>query len=303
VSPLLSVIICAHNPRRDHLHRALAALEAQTLPRADWELLLVDNASREPLASTVDLGWHPAARHVQEPQPGLVHARLRGIDAARGEILVFVDDDNVLAPDYLAQVVAIAREHGHLGAWGGRIAAEFEVPPAGWMTPYLPLLALRDFERDSWSNRIDALDSVPCGAGLCIRRAIAQRYAANVRTSPLRQTLGRTGGSLASGEDTDMALTACDAGLGTGVFTRLRLTHLIARERVEPAYLERLAEGIMRSYVLVMSLRTPQQRAQPSRAERLFRAYRAWRLPRSVRRMEAALERGRRAAYDQLQLP
>ncbi len=298
----LSVILCAHNPRTDHLRQTLAALHAQRLPLADWELLLVDNASAEPLAARFPLDWHPHARHLVEPRLGLTPARLAGIAAATADVLVFVDDDNLLAPDYLTHVLTIAREFPFLGAWGGCVSARFEQEPPDWARPYLPLLAVRDIKCDQWSNRTDNLDTVPCGAGLCARRAVAERYRTTAGKSPLRLALGRTGASLSSGEDTDLALTACDLGLGTGVFARLQLMHLIPAGRLDPGYLTKLAEGIMRSYVLVMSLRQPVSRPQPSRAGRLFSAYRRMRLPAHVRAMEDALERGRQAAYDLLGL-
>src|SRR5688572_8492222 len=98
---LISVIICAHNPRPHYLRRVLEALRAQTLPLEKWELLLVDNASAEPLSGRVDLTWHPNARHIHEMSLGLTHARLRGIVEAGAGLLVFVDDDNVLKIDYL----------------------------------------------------------------------------------------------------------------------------------------------------------------------------------------------------------
>src|SRR3989337_147732 len=97
----LSVIICTHNPRPDYLRRALDALKAQTLPLEQWELLFIDNASRERLADLWDISWHPHARHVRESELGLTPARLRGIQESRGEVLVFIDDDNVLASDFL----------------------------------------------------------------------------------------------------------------------------------------------------------------------------------------------------------
>jgi len=48
----------AHNPREDCRGRALDALRSQTLPFGDWELLLIDNGNREPLASGMGLWWH-----------------------------------------------------------------------------------------------------------------------------------------------------------------------------------------------------------------------------------------------------
>src|SRR5580692_10629321 len=112
----VSVIICSHNPREDYLRRVLDALKAQTLPAKDWELLLVDNASKEPLAGRFDLSWHPNARHVREEKTGLTHARLHGIAEAKGNLLVFVDDDNVLRADYLEASLKIAADYPKLGA-------------------------------------------------------------------------------------------------------------------------------------------------------------------------------------------
>src|SRR6266487_2314818 len=98
---MISVIICTHNPRPDYLLRVLDALKAQTLPTEQFELLLIDNASTEPLASTWDLSWHPCSRIIRENDVGLTSARLRGIRESLASMLIFVDDDNVLAKDYL----------------------------------------------------------------------------------------------------------------------------------------------------------------------------------------------------------
>ena len=95
MTPDISVVICSHNPKPAYIDRVLAALKAQTLPLVDWELLLVDNASEPPLAETIDLSWHPRARHILEPELGVVFARFRGLKESQGAISVFVDDDNV----------------------------------------------------------------------------------------------------------------------------------------------------------------------------------------------------------------
>src|SRR6476646_7750846 len=114
---MLSVIICTHNPRSDYFARCLEGLRTQSLPRNAWELILVDNRSDEPLANGVDVSWHPAARIVREETLGLTPARLRGIREAAGDLLVFVDDDNILDPNYLDQAVRIAEERSFLGSW------------------------------------------------------------------------------------------------------------------------------------------------------------------------------------------
>src|SRR3954468_7009251 len=97
----LSVVICTHNPRPDYLYRVIDSLKAQTLPRHRWELLVVDNASAKLPIEARDLAWHPSAGIAREEALGLTAARIRGIALTAGDLIVFVDDDNVLASDYL----------------------------------------------------------------------------------------------------------------------------------------------------------------------------------------------------------
>jgi hypothetical protein len=255
IMPAVSVIICTHNPRLAYLDRVMAGLRNQTLDKSAWELLVIDNASEMALAGQLDLTWHPCAKCVCEGNLGLTHARLTGIGAAATDLLVFIDDDNVLDSDYLQAAVDIGREWPVMGAWGGQIRPEFELPPPDWTKPYWGSLAIREFKADRWSNFSYPNESNPCGAGLVIRSKVAATYAENVARDPLRLSLDRKGSCLTSCGDGDMALTACDLGLGTGLFTRLRLTHLIPANRLTEAYLLRLEEGMAFSGAVLHSLR------------------------------------------------
>jgi len=99
----------------------LDALRAQTIPLQQWEFLFIDNASKERLADTWDVSWHPRGRHLREDEIGLTAARLRGIRDSRGELLVFVDDDNLLSPDFLEQAERISARYPYLGVFGAGI--------------------------------------------------------------------------------------------------------------------------------------------------------------------------------------
>ena len=130
-----SVIICTRNPRLDYLSRVLTALREQTLPVTEWELLLIDNASKSPLEDLVDLSWHPTARIVREPEPGLTPARLRAIAEVESELIIFVDDDNVLDSSYLSECMLIAQQFPCLGAWGGQLFRNLKFHlPRDWRT-------------------------------------------------------------------------------------------------------------------------------------------------------------------------
>jgi glycosyltransferase involved in cell wall biosynthesis len=252
----VSAIVCSHNPRADYLQRALDALRSQTLAADRWELLLIDNASTVPLASVVDLGWHPHGRCVREDQLGLTMARLRGIRESGGDLLVFVDDDNVLAHDYLEVALSQAQGHPHIGAFGGSVKGEFETPPPDWIGPYLSGLVVCEIERNYWSNVLEWSPAVPYGAGLCVRRDVATDYAHKAVGDPRRKALGRNGGRLGAGDDTDLAWCAVDLGMGTGRFCALRLTHLIPSVRLTQEYVARLYAGFAGSGLLLRSLRS-----------------------------------------------
>ena len=89
---------------------------------------------------------------------------------------------------------------------------------------------------------------------MCLRKPIAVEYASLCQKDHIRRSLGRSGQSLASGEDTDIALLSCVLGNGTGVFTGLRITHLIPQRRTTLRYMSRLIEGKAESQVVISSL-------------------------------------------------
>jgi glycosyltransferase involved in cell wall biosynthesis len=241
----VSVIICTHNPRTDYLQRTLGSLQAQTLPKEQWELLLIDNGSAELLAKKWDLSWHPSPRIVREEKLGITFARMTGVRETRGDLLLYVDDDNVLAPDYLERTVALAEKHPFLGCLGsGDLAPEYEEEPAPEWTEYMRLLALRTVARPMWSNVQNDAATLPWGAGLIVRRNVAERYLEALAADPLRTQLDRKGAKgLLSGGDDEFSWVACEMGLGRGIFPELRITHLIGRNRVQPSYLVRIYEG------------------------------------------------------------
>jgi glycosyltransferase involved in cell wall biosynthesis len=239
----VSVVICAHNPRPDYLRRALAALDAQTLPKKDWELLVVDNASSQRLADAHDLSWHPRGRHVREDRLGLTPARVRGIADTHSELVVFVDDDNVLASDYLERALTIHRTITYVGVFGaGRLEPEFEVKPPPEVAARAQVLALRTVPSARWSNNPHDADTIPWGAGLCVSRQVANAYRQFIEDlgGEVTGVLDRKGQQLYSGGDDVLSWVAASLGCGFGIFPELRVTHLIQANRLNRRYLLRL---------------------------------------------------------------
>ncbi|HEX9045566.1 MAG TPA: glycosyltransferase [Verrucomicrobiae bacterium] len=249
--PAISVIICTHNPREDYLKRVLDALRAQTLAKDQWELLLIDNASAKTLSQTWDLSWHPQARHVREEKLGLTPARLSGIASAKGELLVFVDDDNVLRGDYLQNALKIGGDYPWLGAWSGSCLAEFETTPAAELGPWLGGLVIETIQVPVWAKLPKLNTACPAGGGMVVRHQQASLYRDMVLKDPVRQALDRCGKQLGSGGDSDMVLSGFQLGYGAGKFPELEMTHLIPPQRLTLPYLEGLYEGFGHAGVIL----------------------------------------------------
>ena len=247
----VTLVICAHNPRPAYLERVLASVREQSLPKDCWELIVVDNLSTVPLASSWDLSWHPHGRHVMESELGLSAARRRAITEASSDLLVFVDDDNVLDPGYLARAVGIKHAWPQLGVWGaGAIIPEFEVQPTEYVKPLLHYLALREVEAPRWTNVFPCFEATPWGAGLCVRSSVAAAYRQHCEQSSIQIT-GRRGQMLQSGEDLEIDYLACKSGYGMGIFPELKLTHLIPKERLAEDYLLKIVEAAVLANLLI----------------------------------------------------
>lgn len=124
-SPFVSVIIPVFNDG-EHLKICLAALQQQTYPRSDYEVIVVDNGSDQ--AEQIEAVVAPFAQAIviQELTPGSYAARNRGIAQARGEIIAFTDADCVPAADWIEQGVKNLRQTPNCGLVVGRIDMVFQ---------------------------------------------------------------------------------------------------------------------------------------------------------------------------------
>lgn len=250
----ISVVIPTHQPERSRLARTLAGLAGQTLPAAEWELVVVDNASPGATAPREDevRAGHPAARVVREERLGLSHARRAGLAATTGEFVVFVDDDNVLAPTFLAEALALFARRPRLGAAGGPCRPEYAVEPPAWLGAHSSMLALRDFgpeERFASGDREYPSGCAPIGAGMVLRRAALTAWLAEGASA----FLDRTGTQLTSAGDNHLVLQILGAGWEVGYCPALAVTHLIPASRLEPDYLARLARAMSRSWMELLT--------------------------------------------------
>jgi len=131
----LSIIIATH-ARPASLARLLQSL-APHLMRGRHELLVAENGTPAPARIAIA---GIALSHLHDSRPGKCRIQNRAIAQATGEIIVFLDDDVVVIPDYVAAVERFFRDYPQFAAMKGRIlAAEDPLTRAGPMAPYLDL--------------------------------------------------------------------------------------------------------------------------------------------------------------------
>jgi hypothetical protein len=293
----VTVIICTYNPRRDFIQRTLQALRRQTLAPESWEILLVDNASDVQLSREIDMSWHPNARHLREDKIGKTNALILAFTEAASDLCVIVDDDNLLDQDYLELTLQLSKAWSILGAWGGQSLPEYETSPPEWSKPHLWMLAIREFTEDRWSNLPHCYETAPFGAGMTIRKHVALGYVELVKTSALRVNLDPKGKELLRCGDLDMAFTACDLGLGTGIFAQLKLTHLMPSFRLQESYLLKLSEGNGYSLTILESFRGKLPEIPKSRLKQdLYEFYVQTKMNPLERKFRQAFVRGRTRA-------
>lgn len=136
VAPRLSVIVPAHQGER-LLPETLGALAASDLPRDQWQLIVVDDASTDDTAA-VGGRWADRVISLAGKPHGPGYARNRGVDASQGEWVVFVDADVRVHPDTLRRIGDAIDADPSLDALFG---AYDDAPPApNFLSQYRNLL-------------------------------------------------------------------------------------------------------------------------------------------------------------------
>lgn len=111
-APIISVIVCTYN-RAKLLDNCLASLCEQHLDSDLYEVIVVDNNSKDNTFDVVAtyMEENRKIRYVTEENQGLSYARNRGCGEARGEYLVYIDDDVIAPPEYLSNVLEVIKNH------------------------------------------------------------------------------------------------------------------------------------------------------------------------------------------------
>ncbi len=195
----LSLVIPTHN-RAEQLLVALRSVVRQSADPASWECVVVNNASTDDTEErfAAFAAEHPGInlRMVFEPEPGVSHARNRGLSEARADLLAWIDDDERIGEHFIAAYLDFFDAYSGASVAGGRIVAEYPKGRPRWMSKYveMPVANPMDFGP---AVRPFPLGRVPGGGNMAFRRSLAMRYGG------FDVALGRVGRELIGGEEND----------------------------------------------------------------------------------------------------
>ena len=222
----ISVVVCSYrNP--ELLEKCIQSLLAQTLKREQYEMIVVDNNSRDQTSSVVSR--YPSARYVLERRQGLANARNMGILSARAPLIAFIDDDAEADPGWLQALLEIYDRVPNAMAVGGKADPIWDAPPPSWLDEnYYRPLSLIDWGPEirplRWPERI-------IGVNCSFRREVFTRIGS------FDSALGRLGHFLLGSEDTEIQRKIHDAGNAVYYTPHAVVHHHVPDWRMTRAYL------------------------------------------------------------------
>lgn len=238
----ITVAIPTYNGEK-RLPNVLEKLRSQiNTEQINWEILIVDNNSKDDTAKIIQnyqLNWpnHIPLKYSFESEQGAAFARLRAVREANGELIGFLDDDNLPAEDWVIQAYKFAKNHPKAGAFGGQIHGKFEVQPPENFERIQAFLAIR--EHGSTPHLFDPDNlRLPPAASLIVRK---KAWCESVPSRP--KLSGKLPGLMVQGDDYEPLLYIHKAGWEIWYHPDLHTYHQIPHWRLEKDYLLSISRG------------------------------------------------------------
>jgi len=225
-----TVALCTHN-HADRLARTLADLEQLKAPRQPWEFLIIDNGCRDDTPELLARHAWPAewqVRVVREDKLGLSNARNRAIADARGEYVIFLDDDETADPDWLCAYERLIEAYSP-DAFGGRQVVLFEDARPPWLRDEL-LGFLGEVNRHSEVAPLTDPYTPFYGGNFGFRRMVCECVGG------FDSMLGRKGVDNTGGEEVDFYRRLLKAGLKVWWTPEALIHHRIQASKLERSY-------------------------------------------------------------------
>jgi glycosyltransferase involved in cell wall biosynthesis len=235
LQPGVSVVICCYNSG-EVIVPTIESLSQLTIPsECGYEVIIVDNNCTDNTVQLARKAWRNSTKPlhiIKETQPGLIYARKKGVLQAHYDIILFVDDDNILEPDWVERLIVMYSKNPEIGGIGGFNEPLFEegVEKPSWFENFSSMYACTAHYENP---EVSSFKQTLYGAGLSLRTNVAR----SVFDSNLPFFLvGRKEDALTRGDDSEICLRVGLMGWKLWYESTLKLKHTILRRRVKWEY-------------------------------------------------------------------
>lgn len=199
----ISLIIATRN-RAKLLGLTLDSLMGQAPEGASWEVIVVDNGSRDETKSVVNnAGRNLPVVYIHEPAQGQNRARNAALEVARGKLLVFTDDDVEVAPGWLGELYRASRQFVKYNIFCGPIIPDFPDGTPDWLKDHeFATVAFNRFLYDVPEGPVPVL---PYSPNMAIRASALEGMS-------FCEEIGPNGKSYAMGSETELLLRLQERG-------------------------------------------------------------------------------------------
>lgn len=205
----------------------------------EWEVVVVNNNSPDGTAAVLEsFVSRLPLRHFLETRQGIAHARNRAALEARGDVILWTDDDVRVKPHWLSGYASALAAHPECGFFGGPVELLFEGVPPAWL-----LAGLDSIGGALGQVRVPGDTPIGEGAQLPFNCNMAVRREHHL-TVPYDTRYGRKAGGLMSGEETVFLQEILRLGVKGRWVPDVAVLHTIPVERQSLAHLRRALNGV-----------------------------------------------------------
>lgn len=239
----LSVVICSYN-RGKYLPMVLDSLKVQDYSSQAHEIILINNNSTDNTDEIIR-NYRQANPtfplvYVIEYNQGISHARNRGVETAKGDIIVFIDDDETVEPDFLTSVNNFFTQYKDASISSGPVIPVYETEKPEWLSHFTMRLITGAYDKGK-SIKLLGNKDYPGTGHACFRKSLFVKYGA------FDVTLGRKGNSLMGAEDKDFFLRLMNGGEKCYYLPSAKIYHHIPESKLTDDFFRRLTYSIGKS--------------------------------------------------------
>ena len=239
----LSVVFCTYN-REKYIYNALKSIAENTLPKEKYEVLLINNNSTDTTENECNrfqLDFPTITfRYFIEINQGLSYARNRGIVEAKGDIIIYVDDDATVNKDYLKTYYDFFSNNITIDAAGGPVEPIYESVEPKWFSHYIRQLITGSLYLGN-NPRLFPKGVYPIGCNSVFRKTVFDKI------GPFNTELGRKGNSLIGAEEKDLFDKMVDKGIQIYYLPNAILYHIIPDSKLTKEHFHKLTYSIGKS--------------------------------------------------------